>query len=361
MKSNYFINKTILSSLLCLFFLISLNLKAQDQLKLWSLPPDHQLDFPNSSLQSYLNGNYPVTPQRFHNMMHKADGTPWFSIVDYNIVDESGNLIGDLSSLISTVNLHYLENASEVAIVPIPNTVDQFYIICPGFYFVLEMCPPVLLGPYQLNPFPNAVPSQQALHYANGIAVSDIFGSGANAYHLLFLHDTEKLYIYKIEQSGITLLNQTTLNNQTLTNDLISEMECVTLSNGNSIVAFALPHAYTGGGFNPPAFDSYELWFYEVDNTGNIVTFNSCIPLNTIPWNTSGVWQIMTPKGLEFSPSGNTFYYAAHTINIGYTGSRIFYIDLTSGINLLVPSDAGIGNDEDFERRHESLHRYQWW
>jgi hypothetical protein len=126
MKSKKIIHRLITCSLLCLFFLMHLNLNAQNQLKLWSLPPDHQLNFPSAGLQPFLSGNYPVTPQKFHNMMYKADGTPWFAIVDYNIVDETGTLIGQLNAGISATNLHYLENASEVAIVPIPNTPDHF-------------------------------------------------------------------------------------------------------------------------------------------------------------------------------------------------------------------------------------------
>jgi hypothetical protein len=228
-----------------LFFLISLNVNAQDQLKLWSLPPDHQLDFTSSILQPFLGGSYPVTPQKFHNVMYKADGTPWFAIVDYNIVDEAGNVLWQLNSGISATSLHYLENASEVAIVPVPNTPDQFYIICPGFYYILEMCPFVPVGPFNLASFPTAVP-QQALHYSNGIAVSDVIGSGSSAYHLLFLHDISNLNTYKIEQSGITLLSQTAFLGQCLDNDLITEMECITNSSGDIVVAFALPKGYTG-------------------------------------------------------------------------------------------------------------------
>lgn len=353
MRNNIFNERLVKFCLFFILFFSHKNSMAQDQLKLWSLPPDHQLNFPSSSLQNFLNGNYNVPTEKFHNIMYKADGTPWFAIIDDNVVDENGNLLGVLSvssPALTATNINFLNNASEIAIVPIPDIANEFYIICPGFYFILDMCTPLFSSHTSLPSYPNVSPTQVG-SYGSGIAVSELFGSGASSYHLLFLRDADNLYTYKIAQNGISLLSQTAFMLNCPVNNHVTEMECVTMGNGNVLVAFPLPKSYVGPYPTPPCYIAYELCYYVFDQTNGILLNSTNKQVkNTIPWSPGFPYRYMIPKGLEFSPSGDYLFYTAYDPDNIFPGPHLYYVDLTSGIIFASTVDLIIANDADFKK-----------
>lgn len=307
---------------LFLAMIIAFNVsKAQPQKKLWSLPYSY-LKFnasPGTPLLLPSDDYVYATGNQAHNAMHDYNGNLLFFISkwggnDYTVFDKNGKLIGNLS-----YNGVPVSGSSEIAIVPVPNDCNKYYLIVPinevaaysntygkFGYVTLDISVPSgngALGSLTNNGVVTFL--KETLNFAlKGIfpefAVTPL--RAATNDRLLFAWQGGTLYKFLVTQTGFTELASS--GTDILPVSWISpvyknELEVIALSTGNYRLGYA--------GYSEVAVADF--------TSSGILVANSAKKVDL----TGG----RNVYGLEFSANG-TYLYVAHAL-----APYLQYIDAT--------------------------------
>lgn len=307
----------------------------QTQNNIWSLPPYYyKTGFPPQLLPSDLNDpmRYNGQPSQYsHNAMQDAQGNLLFFVVDGQVFDKNGYLIDNL------VNYNVISDriwgVSEFVIIPDPGNCKRYYFITQHrwigsndfsdeklFYGILDLSASNNFAGY---------PGEGSMIYFNegnmvdienyfGLPictnvsphkVGDKFIAATNLRNdnsrYVFISFGDLIRRFKITNTGIQYEGVlTVLNNGTcLNNSLRSEMELISLSNGNYRIA--CPYVIAS-----PANAQGSVYIYVADidaNTLNIIS-------NTEKYLNLGYLNYV--RGIEFSPNGDLIYFTTENFGL---------------------------------------------
>lgn len=157
-------------------------------------------------------------------------------------------------------------------------------------------------------------------NFASHYAATDVIGTGASAYNLLFYSDGENCFCLKLDgTSPLTLLSKDSLINADLTAQFRGEMEVVKLSNGNYRVAWPYVNS---------ASNSMSIHVQDYTSAGALVPGTA----GDIALSATGVNPKAYIHGMEFTPDGSKLYFT-HETTSDYPG-YIYYVNIGSWTTL---------------------------
>lgn len=354
MKSIYNYTKTLLAkSLLAtlgICFSISLNsLYAQNPA--WSLAPKYRDIGGTHSLPT--SGNYNGNPAiGASNMQLDAQGNILFFVIDQNVYDKDGELIGSISGTISEPYSPYYciwgFEGSELAIIPDPTSCTKYYII--SYASSQEYCSGHLIGRdlvYSTLDFSEQRPNSNKKGKLSGVkflkasnynwkygdfsgvllATSNVRNSGMGDYRYLFVSNTffggpKGIVRFKIDGNGINFdgaIPYPQMN--VLQIGLRAEMELIDMPNGHFKIA--VPFLTNSSHNNQPVFSC--VYIAELDATGQVYNNQEKLLYFYKSTNSQDNPYI---HGLEFSPDGSKLF-ISHVIS-QYHPNSLEYYDFTN-------------------------------
>src|SRR5690554_767160 len=115
------------------------NLSAQNGV--WTLPPNYSINntislsvYPLPTVSSSQYGYHGDEAKNASNAMQDANGDLLFFIVDGEVYDKEGYLIGDLTTKLQNTSNSpdRVKGTAEIAIIPQPDNCDVYYIVAAG-------------------------------------------------------------------------------------------------------------------------------------------------------------------------------------------------------------------------------------
>lgn len=330
-----------------------LNINAQTQNNVWSLPPNY---YNNATTQSLPIGgissfDYQGEQALYaHNAMQDANGNLLFFVLDGKIYDKDGYFIDEMyHSSYGTIL-----GGQEIAIVPDPGNCQRYYIFSSTqgnfprpLYAVLDLDLP---NQWSIGRFgalanfsngtaqPLSLPSNDWFRGRIGFAASKLRSDNSR---FLFVHDgLSNIYRMRITLSGPIFDNYIINCGGEESSLQRSELELIELPNGEYKLASSSTQT---SGINSPS----HVFHTTLNTSGNIVPGTNQLYYF---YNTTGNSVNATyPFGLEFSPNGN-YLYVTHNITPNHP-NPIEYIDIAT--NIAYPLT--VTGQNDFQRTQIEL------
>src|ERR1041385_1266913 len=322
------------SFLFFLFFFTPCLLFSQSpgpQSRLWGLP-SNKLDFSSLSPSSLPDAasHGPYVSNSANNVMQDVDGTnPLFFVVDGNVYDKAGYLIGIIKTPADVV----ITGSSEWVIVPVPGSCSMYYLIAgkvaDPYYIKLDLTQHPTYTGADANASGSLVDNSNASNdHATLMTGSTTGSSGASLQfavtplrtatndRLLFFRDNSQVYKATITSSGIsafTLVDNIPDAHPTLGSR--SEMEVIQLPDANGDPCTSCNYRVAAGYVirhlcDPPNDDllvvSGAVYVADFDLSGNLVA------------NTTKV--IFTP---DPNPSANICYHGSTLLSCAVSGVEL--------------------------------------
>lgn len=275
-----------------------------------------------------------------------------FFIVDDQIYDYGGYLIGDLSySLQSPNSATRLKGRSEVVVAPIPNECEKFYIISIGkdfgdptqkeelYMYILDFTQTSVMNAtrdgalYSWNgsdmPF-----FTSGVHESNGhLALTKPRSDGS---YFLFYTQTDKINLYRVSNTGPTLLSQYTVDAYDVYQNLRAEMEVIEMPDPVYGTRYRIAAPFLKLVIDPVTFQQvpyHDVFVVDVTEAGTFL--NTTIKIYAYPYilDTNGE-PIPFIHGLEFDKTGKQLF-IAHTSGSGsYTNALDYVLPEQSGYQI---------------------------
>lgn len=320
------------------------------QNKLWSLP-DQQMDFgggtpsfsqlPQPGCTDCYDGHI---PEFSHNIMYDAYGDLLFFIIDGDVYDNEGYMIGNgIVNHPSTSFYGLPPGHTEYIVVPVPEECDRWYLIGADtranepelFYCILDLSQSNEIHPnrFGLIDYSNYNVSIPNLHTTFDkcrmlqLSVSEEQPDGT---YFLYVGTCNYLDKFIINNSTIGLTHEWVqgLPTGVYGFTLRSEMELVRKADGTYLLAF--PNFYEDPGL--PTGHNWHLLLHELDNNGDFV-FQHVLAMQ-------GPTDLI--KGIEFSPDGEFLYFtcgeAPYIRFLDTDDLSAGQFDLNDPINITVPN-----------------------
>ena len=337
------IMKSINLILTSLFLGIVFCSNGQSQNSNWSLPPY------NVDVSATFVTNLPTTytANNASNMQLDANGDILFYIVDNEVRDVDGDLIGDFRQFYESANwLPYmcmgLAYTSEILIIQDPNNCNRYYIVSSaGTTRACNDGPPVSPYPNVTDPFmavidfglirpnnPNktgAISSVEFLEDLNSVppslswrgtdlggillAASKLQTTSTDKYRYVFVsyysanpQDPNGILRFKIGNNGMEYDGLIPFQVQNADGGSRAEMELIELSNGQFRIACPYGSIYSShAGKNLTA----SIFIADLDATGNTISGSE---KTLYFYRNSGFYEGPFIHGLEFSPDGSKLF-----------------------------------------------------
>ena len=323
---------------------------------LWSLPSDYiDLNGPHPlpTVSSSQYGYHGDPTECTSNAMPDANGDLLFFIVDGEIYDKDGYLIGVLDFMLNS-SLD-TKGTAEIAIVPVPGNCSQYYIFMAGrknyvnsfsskepVVALLDMSEPSSIPSNSTNKMGNILYCKKIQSVLPNTAPSILYGSGVkqgssyfaaskenNGERFVFISTARDIYRFIIDAAGLHYDGVIPVTFPSGNNDIPfrGEMELVETNNGGNVkyrLAFYIPYVAP---INSGQHGSNVVYVYNLDFSGNIAIDNNGIDKYYLAYENNPQTPISNRAyihGLEFSPNGEILY-ITHQANSDYPSAFDFF------------------------------------
>jgi len=375
---------------------ISYGLFAQTQNGVWSLTPKYSKITPINFQPAISLPNIVLPAQNASNAMLDANDELKFFIVDNNIYDDVGDLIGNIKNFYNANNPYprtclSVSSTSEIMIIPDPSNCGRYYILTsttmktdcifnkPGSHAsvpvmaVIDFNVPRPSNPTKFGAITSVdmlsnLPSLNAQgidYWVSGAEGGNLFSAsrlkndGEENFRFVFVSLRNSTFGYgvlrlRLNSNGLVYDGFLAYDDQTNIHGSRSEMELVELVNGNYRIA--APYGFYSSVNGVEIISA--IYTADLDIDGEVVTGSE----NTLYFTKNPMLQNDRPyiHGIEFSPDGSKLF-ISHNIS-DYHPSPFEYFDFNSPnpndpINGIYPLNIGSSsvNEADFQNSHIEL------